>query len=165
MPSTYTPIATSTVVGSATATITFSSIPSTYTDLILVLNGATAGSIRDAIVRFNSDSGTNYSLTEIKGDGSSATSSRASNITSAFFGYNSAITTAFESVNIMHIQNYSNTTTYKTAIARANTISRYVSATVNLWRSTSAINTVAVTISGGNYAAGSMLTLYGVKSA
>ena len=162
---TYEAIATNTVSGSSTTTITFSSIPSTYTDLILVLNAATGSSVRDAIVRFNSDSGTNYSNTDLKGSGSTATSTRDSNSNAAYFGWATAITTSFESINIMHIQNYSNTTTYKTALARGNTASRYVSTTVNLWRSTSAINTITCIANGDNFAAGSTLSLYGIKAA
>ena len=43
MASTYTPIASSTVTGSSTTTVTFSSIPATYTDLIVVSNYKSAG--------------------------------------------------------------------------------------------------------------------------
>jgi hypothetical protein len=74
MAPTYEPIATTTL-GTAAASITFSSIPATYTDLRLVVV-AKAVSASTLDVRFNNDSGTNYSKTEISGDGSSAVSFR-----------------------------------------------------------------------------------------
>ena len=75
--STYTPIATTTASGSASS-VTFSSIPSTYTDLVIVADILGAASTADAVLRFNSDTTSNYSETVIRGDGSSAASARYS---------------------------------------------------------------------------------------
>ncbi len=75
MPTTYEPIATTTL-GSAAATITFSTIPATYTDLRVVWVG-TVTVADSAGMRFNSDSGTNYSRTVLQGDGSAASSNRS----------------------------------------------------------------------------------------
>jgi len=61
MPATYEPIATTTL-GSAAATITFSSIPATYTDLVIVFAGTATANL-NPLMSFNSDSGTNYSTT------------------------------------------------------------------------------------------------------
>ena len=75
MPATYEPIATTTL-SSAASTITFSSISGSYTDVRIVLVGtheATATTIR---MQVNSDTGTNYSYTELVGDGATATSGR-----------------------------------------------------------------------------------------
>jgi len=60
MPSTYTPIATNTLASVSTG-VTFSSIPSTYTDLVLVINYRLDGTGTGAAgaLRFNSDSGSN----------------------------------------------------------------------------------------------------------
>jgi hypothetical protein len=63
---------------------------------------------------------------------------------------------------ITHIMNYSNTTTYKTTVARSNNPARIVDFYINMWRSTSAISTVAFT---GNFATGSSFSLYGIKAA
>ena len=61
--STYTPIATTTGTGSS-GTITFTSIPSTYTDLRIILNGTeTNATLYEFDMRYNNDSGNNYSLT------------------------------------------------------------------------------------------------------
>jgi len=82
MASTYTPIATTTASGSS-GTITFSGISGSYTDLILIYaakdgNSSTEG---NANIQFNSDTGSNYSYTNLYGNGSSAGSSRASSTT------------------------------------------------------------------------------------
>ena len=74
--STEVAIATQTL-GSATASITFSSIPSTYTDLRIVFSG-TGATVLNLKVRFNGDSASNYSQTNLQGLGYSVQSSRAS---------------------------------------------------------------------------------------
>ncbi len=75
MPATYEKIATTTL-GSSSATITFSSIGSGYTDLRIVLTAKGTAGAGNSAVRFNNDSATNYSSTFLGGDGSSATSQR-----------------------------------------------------------------------------------------
>ena len=166
MPSTYTPIATTTL-GSAAATVTFSSISGTYTDLILVMSARMAGGGGASSIQaqFNSDTGSNYSFTLITGDGSSASSSRASSQTQAAVGL--ATDAAGEwSSNIVQVMNYSNTTTNKTVLARAGIAGDRTRAIVSLWRSTSAITSILIINNGSvNFVAGSTFTLYGVKSA
>ena len=161
MPNTYEPIATTTL-GSAQATVTISSIPSTYTDLILVCNvKRTAGS--DIEVQLNGDTGSNYSFTYLYGTGSAVGSGRTSNQTKANIGY--AASTNF-TTQIVQFMNYSNTTTNKTFIARNSPgDSGDVSAIVNLYRSTSAISSILLDPNSGNFATGSTFTLYGVKNA
>ena len=78
MPATYQPIETQTVSGTSTSTVTFSSIPQTYTDLVLV-SAITQSADVSNYLRFNSDTGTNYSRTRLVGTGSSATSVRGTN--------------------------------------------------------------------------------------
>ena len=169
MASTYTPIATYTVSGSAVASYTFSSIPSTYTDLILVssVRSTDNNDGDDLKGTFNSDTGTNYSWTQIYGDGSSAASNRGSN--SAFmkigiYAGNSTAAGTFSSC-VTHIQNYANTTTYKTNLVRRDIATAYTVAVVNMWRSTSAINSITLSCAVGNIAVGSTFTLYGIASA
>jgi hypothetical protein len=159
--STYTPIATTTVSGTSTSSVSFSSF-SGYTDLILVINGS-VGSNCGLQMKFNSDSGSNYSFTRITGDGSSATSDRSSNATFMELGY--YLSTA-QNMNVIHIMNYSNSTTYKTVLNRAsaNTANIGAQAYAELWRSTAAITSLAVTASG-NYSNGTTFTLYGIAAA
>lgn len=164
MPSTYTPIATQTL-GSAASTVTFSSISSAYTDLILIATPQSASGTTSLDIQFNGDTGTNYSLTYLYGDGSGAYSGRASNNAVANGG--TAVSTASTFlVNTVQIMNYSNTTTYKSLLTRANNTAGNVLTSVSMWRNTAAISTILLKLaSGSNFATGSTFTLYGVKSA
>ena len=155
--STYTPIATTTL-GSATTSYTFSSIPSTYTDLVLVVSVLGNGP-QYARYRFNGDTGTNYSYTVISGDGTSATSSRATSAAGLNMGLNNT-----NAMNILNVMNYANTTTYKTALARRGDASFGLDQYVGLWRSTAAINSIEF-YSPNNLNAGTTLTLYGISCA
>ena len=160
---TYTPIQTTTL-GSAAASYTFSSIPSTYTDLILVVTaGNSTGANYSGTIQFNGDTGTNYSYTEVYTSGSSAFSYRATNSNNIFcIRTNSTLTAA---PSIIQVQNYSNTTTYKTALARAGT-NDTIEMVVGLWRSTSVINSIKVlSESPTNFIVGSTFTLYGIAAA
>ena len=163
--STYTPIATTTVSGSSTTTYTFSSIPSTYTDLILVSSAQMSGTGTTGSFRFNGDTGSNYSFTYLYGNGTSAASGRQSNQTAGIWdSWADRLSNTMFETDILHIMNYSNTTTYKTALSRSNS-SVTTEAAVNLWRSTAAINSLTVYISTGNFVAGSTFTLYGIQAA
>jgi hypothetical protein len=157
---TYTQIA-STTLGSAASSVTFSSIAGTYTDLVLVFNGTgTAGTT--AALQFNSDTGSNYSNTYVLGDGTSASSGRASSLTSTYLFY-PATTIGTATINIM---NYSNATTFKTALCRWSTTGNYALASVGLWRGTiAAINSVTVLTVSSTFAAGSTFNLYGITAA
>jgi len=162
MPITYESIATNTL-GSATATVTFSSISGSYTDLVVVIDGTTASTFTQLQMRINGDTGTTYSTTYLWGTGSAAVSDRDSNISGAM---NPGFLGTGQGNNTFHIQNYSNTTTYKTVLARSSVPGNRVAATVNLWRSTAAITEIRFNlISAENFASGSTFTLYGIKSA
>ena len=165
--STYTPLATNTLSSTATS-VTFSSISGSYTDLVLVVTAKVGvGSSNNYLTIGNGtvDTGANYSRTKLSGDGSSATSARNTAATGAFLDvYGDSNSTQFDSVQFAHIMNYSNTTTYKTILCRANRAGSGVDAVVNLWRSTAAINIITVN-STGTYAIGSTFTLYGIAAA
>lgn len=166
--STYTPLATTTL-GSATASVTFSSISGAYTDLVLVISPASSAQ-KDVDIRLNGDTGTNYSRTVLTGNGTSAASSRTTSDASAYITYYAATnTTLGNSVFIVNFMNYSNTTTYKTMLARANNASTGVDAAVALWRNTAAITSIQVGPNlqqGTNtWSTGSTFTLYGIVAA
>lgn len=166
MAKTYEPIATQTLA-SATATVTFSSIAATYTDLRLIITAKDGSSSLSgaALLRFNSDSSTNYSFTNLYGDGTTAGSSRASSQTSGdiLVTGNSASNFGISTVDIF---NYANTTTFKTFISRGNTVEAFTNARVYLWRKTpEAINTISLTSGTSNWNIGSTFTLYGIKAA
>jgi hypothetical protein len=167
MPATYEPIATTTL-GSSAVSYTFSSIPTTYTDLRLVLIGAITSAGQDFYFQVGNgsvDTGTNYSTTFLHGNGTAVGSSRLNTRNQGYFDWSGQSTTAGNSMVTADFMNYSNTTTFKTVLSRTGTASISTEAVVNLWRSTSAINTVKIFASGGNLQAGSMLTLYGIKAA
>jgi hypothetical protein len=159
---TYFPIATQTL-GSAVADITFSSIPATYTDIIV---SAQVRSPSYTIgVRFNGDTGSNYSFTYIRGTGSAATSSRSSNTTNMEFIV-PIDTDPDRGAAIIQIQNYSNTTTNKTALFRNGWGTSELYASAQMWRNTAAINSITFRVAGsGNMPVGSTFTLYGIEYA
>jgi hypothetical protein len=96
------------------------------------------------------------------GDGSTASSGRNSNQTLAYIAGSSSNTTPV--LSITQIQNYSNSTTYKTLLSRTSDPTLLTQATVSLWRSTSAITSLVIA-SNGNISTGSTFTLYGIAAA
>ena len=161
--STYTPIATTTL-GSAASSYTFSSIPSTYTDLVVMIQSIDSNNATPQM-QFNNDTATNYSNTSLYGNGTSAASGRNSNTTSIYLDDQLTASTTNPSIIIINVQNYANTTTYKTAILRDNR-NGGIMANVGLWRSTSAINRIDFTRGGGGtFNTGSTFTLYGIAAA
>jgi hypothetical protein len=171
MASTYEPIATTTL-GSAAATITFSSISSAYTDLVLVtlLQVDNYNGWGTANIRFNSDTGTNYSDTHLGGDGSTASSARNTSTTSIFnnvgvMGASTPSNTfALSKVNIFSYAGSTNKTTLSEYSADNNG-SGSVYRSVGLWRNTSAITSISLVLSSGNFKANSTATLYGILKA
>ena len=158
---TYTPIASYTFSSNATS-YTFNSVPSTYTDLVLVLAGNASASNSAYTLQFNGDTASNYSSTYIYGNGSSATSGRP-------YGTEMNIGNTDQTNNqttIISIQDYSNTTTYKTVISKGGGTGVGALAYVGLWRGTpAAINSIKVGINTGTINTGSTFTLYGIANA
>jgi hypothetical protein len=164
--STYTPIASHTL-GSATSTLMFSSIPQGYTDLVLTVSNVKhsysgSDTVRDNVAQFNGDNGSNYSVTMLYGDGSTAGTLRSSNINAINVDYPMASASTTGHI-ILNIQNYSNSTTYKTVLARTATSTR-ASAFATLWRNTAAITSINVGASGSyTMSAGTVISLYGIQ--
>ena len=157
----------STTLGSAAASVTFSSIPATYTDLVVVVAASPSAADYMGYGELNSDTGSNYSETLLYGTGSVAGSARETSRPNLYFGnWTTQYTTSSKVIYIINIMNYSNTTTYKTLLSRASDSTTEVNAVVNLWRSTAAINSFKIYLGGsGNYIAGSTFTLYGILAA
>jgi hypothetical protein len=166
---TYEAIATTTL-GSASATVTFSSISSSYTDLRVVANvvpvnnGAAYLGVR--VGNGSLDTGSNYSFTQLYGTGSAAGSVRETNVTLWEFE-GSQFQSSSPFTFLVDVQNYSNTTTNKTVLARSSRADTIVRQSVGLWRSTSAINTLSlyVTTSNASFGIGSTFSLYGIAAA
>lgn len=160
---TYEPIATNTL-SSATQTVTFSSIPQTYTDLVLVTNIGDDGSSSNTQIRFNSDSSSNYSYIYMAGNGTTAASGRYSNQPQIIIDNYSYPITTITTSQIVQIQNYSNSTTYKTLLARTSTAANATTVVAGLWRNTAAISTIQI-ICQSLFDSGSTFTLYGIAAA
>lgn len=151
------------VLGSSTTSITFTSIPSTYTDLILVVN-AKATSAAWGAFQVNGDTGSNYSQTVLTGSSGGSGSTRNSNQPYAFITYNTGPgASEFDYNAIINFMNYSNSTTFKTMISRANRASGGVDASTNTWRSTAAITSITY-LANNSMVAGSTFTLYGIRA-
>ena len=163
---TYEPIATTTL-GSAASSITFSSIPATYTDLRLVFMVNTTTNSRTSYVRFNSDSGSNYSGTFLEGNGTAASSYGSGSGTSIQL-LNGAASTTQPTFATMDIFSYAGST-FKTSL---NTVSGdlngsgYIFREVYLYRSTTAISTLLITtLNADTFGVGTTATLYGILKA
>lgn len=168
MPSTYTPIATATASGSS-GTVTFSSIPQTYTDLILIIQcGYTSGG-HYAIVRANGDSegNANYGNTYFAGNGSTASSGGNGGLSGFYSSFNLIGNTTLNFISTMQIFNYSNTTTFKTALIRDGLTSGGTETIVACRRTnTNAITSLEIkSTSSSIFASGSTFSLYGIKAA
>jgi len=151
-------------LGSTTSSVTFnvSGTASLYTDLVLVSSALSAGTTQTIMMRFNSDSGNNYSFTYLYGNGTSALTGRASNVSFAVGGTASATNAA---VNIVNIMDYSNATTNKTSIDRRGNASLYTFSDVSLWRNTSAITSISLQPENSqSFATGSTFRLYGIQA-
>ena len=161
MPKTYEPIQTQTL-GTAVPSVTFTSIPQTYTDLVMVFDGTnTTGNNYELYLTFNGDTATNYSETYLQNYNNTSESGRYS--TRARL---QSFKTASTRGNIVaHIMNYSNTTTFKTTLWRYGAAVLFTGVAAGLYRSTSAISSMTFTIESGNISIGSTFTLYGVKAA
>ena len=167
--STYTPIATVTL-GSYN-NVTFSSIPQTYTDLVLVAysNTQQSGSIADVARLVINGGATGLSSTILSGNGSSSTSTRETTTTSGgYLGVRPAFATNLYGAITTHIMNYANSTTYKTIISCAASDSNGSGLTqmiVMTWPSTSAITSLIFGGTGNYPGPGTMVTLYGITAA
>lgn len=166
---TYEPISTTTL-GSATATVTFSSIPQTYTDLVLVIFGANSNADANdtGYMQYNSDTGNNYSDTIVYTNGNTPTSFRATNSNAIGLWTIMGNTDSNRySAIVVNFQDYANTTTYKTTLNRIGTPTGsggWTNMSVGLWRNTNAITSILVG-GGSNWRSGSTFTLYGIKEA
>jgi hypothetical protein len=167
----YESIATVTVGSGGTSTLTFSSIPSTYTHLQIrgISRTNNPGSVDNVVIRFNSDTGTNYSWHQLAGDGSAASSGAETSknyILIGLFPSGSTNSSTFGS-HVIDILDYSN--------ANKNTTARGLSGydlngsgqlvlRSGAWYNTAAITSITITqLTSYNYSANSSFALYGIK--
>lgn len=168
-----------TTLGSDTATITFSSIPSTYQHLqirIMAKNAFTTNrGVSLSRMRMNSDTASNYSYHRLTGDGATAAASGGATQTYIYFmdtnGFGASDNSTF-ATGIIDIHDYASTTKNKTVRSfsgvnqnSATASEQSIGLESGLWISTSAITRLDITSGGGNWKTGSTFALYGIKGA
>ena len=156
-------------LGSSSATISFSSIPSTYKHIQIRFSALFASGGNVASMQFNSDTATNYSWHNIYSGNSTIGAQGSANATSIRVTpqlYGEVAT--YPNVSIIDIIDYANTTKYKTmrSIAGSNdntTTQSGIDLFSGSWRSTSAITSIDITNASVNFQSGSTFALYGIN--
>jgi hypothetical protein len=165
---TYTALATVTL-GSSASSVTFSSIPATYRDLVLISVpvDTAIGTSQSLFVRFNSDSGSNYPFVYMGTDTSGTPLAGAATLTAIVAA---RYDNRQDGMGICRIMDYSATDKHKTTLTTGGMGNRTVSGITTLqaasrWANTSAITSLFIFSElSGNFAAGSRFDLYGIAS-
>jgi hypothetical protein len=162
---TYTALATITL-GSSASSVTFSSIPATYRDLVLVIRGSASANNTFGI-RFNGDTGSNYSYVDAFGRADVSGTVSSANTDSRFLLTVSGAFGAGDHQFITQIMDYSATDKHKTGLTR-NALSGSSFPGVGMiaarWANTAAITSIAVLPGAGSMNTGTTLSLYGIAS-
>ena len=148
----------------SSGTISFTSIPATYTHLQLRITARTDGSGASTLMRFNSDSGSNYVLHYLYSGGSGGSLSQTgigANVT------DSAASTGMYSHLIVDLLDYANTNKNKTTRASDSyqAATSYAFMYSGLWLNTAAISTLTFAAVSGNFTTASRFSLYGIRGA
>ena len=160
-------------LGSAAASVTFSSIPAGYTDLVLRISARSdrATDTQSIFLKFNGDgTTTKYSRTTVNGDGVNASSARQTNAATVvipFITGTTATANTFNNVEL-YIPNYAGSTNkpYSAVGAPENNyyLVEYIEGVAGLYRETAAISSIQFTLPSGNFVSGSSFYLYGLRS-
>jgi hypothetical protein len=168
MANTYTLIASNTLSSSA-ATVTFSSIPGTYTDLVLRISTRVDFATLDSnvLIRFNGDTASNYSTTWLYGNGANAFSGRlgTTRIIGASMTEGTSATSNTFAIAEIYIPSYTASQHKQIGMDSAtenNATTAYRAVDAALWRSTAAITSIE--LDGSNFVSGSSFFLYGIKN-
>ena len=159
---TYEPIATTAL--SSFTTATYSSL-SGYTDIRIVAVGIGSTSSSYFCLRFNGDTGANYSRVRLYGDGTSAGSALTTGDTSIFLNNQSTLQTQ-PGLVIADVFSYGGSTkkTVLSQVAQDKNGSGSTERIVALWNNTAAITSITIFTPGGTISSG-QITLYGIKAA
>lgn len=154
-------ISTQTLATTA-ASVTFSSIPATYTDLVLVYSGRSSTTNAYITIAFNGDSSS--SMRELTGSGTAAASyGPATTANGGWISISTGTTNTFASVNC-YIPNYTSTANkaYSVdSVTENNAAAATQRIMAGLWSGTTAVTSIALT-AGTSFTAGSMFSLYGL---
>jgi len=158
-------IATYAVTSGTTSTITFSSIPSTFQHLQIRGYVITTSSGASPRIRFNSDSGSNYSQHQIYGDGGGAASTGSGSQTFASIAITNGATTS-PTVDVVDILDYSNSnknTTVRSLGGYDANGSGYVTFRSDGWFNTAVVTTIELTLTAGSFDTNTRFALYGIR--
>jgi hypothetical protein len=164
----YDSIATVTVGSGGVASISFTSIPSTYTHLQIRYTSRNAAVSDTVFARFNSDTGSNYNWHSLRGSGSAASAVASSSTTQMempWSSYSGTTANAF-GVAVVDILDYANTnknTTMRSLGGADLNGSGYIFFESGLWRNTAAVSTILIYPETGSFAEYSSFALYGIK--
>jgi hypothetical protein len=172
----YESIASASGTGSS-GTITFSSIPSTYTSLqvrAISKTSTAVDGVNSSLIRLNGDSGTNYAYHALYGDGTTASAQGVATQNSGAIYYSSVLSgtnnTNMVGTLILDLHDYASTSRYKTlrtlggGETNGNGTS-YVALTSSLWQSTAAVSSISFITVSGNWTTQTQFALYGIKGA
>ena len=169
MADTYTLIEKIAVGAAGASSVTFTSIPQTYTDLKIVTSARTTSAIAEDFLyaRFNADSGSNYTLRLLRGNGSTVASGTITSGTYAYVGQieGTSNTASTFTNSECYIPNYtsSNQKSYSTdTVAENNATSTYEAIIAGIWTGTAAISSIVLTPAQGNFTQYSTFYLYGI---
>lgn len=165
LPGDYESIATTIVGAGGASSVTFSSIPSTFTHLQIRYINRNTTAIDSLIIRFNSDTGSNYVRHKLSGDGSSASAAAATSSTYMASADYPAGTSTF-GAGVIDVLDYANTNKYKTMRLLAGydaNGSGIIDLRSNLWQSTSAVTRIDITSNSNLFAQYSHFALYGIR--
>jgi len=169
MATTYQLIASSTVGAGGAASIDFTGIPNTYTDLVIFCSARNTSNGSGLYLRFNGGN-SNYSTRELEGNGASAYSS--SNTAGTSYGFcgsisNSSTTANTFGNNFIYIPNYagSNNKSYSAdGVGETNGTTVYADLIAGLWSNTAAITQVTLYPSLNTFAQYTTAYLYGISN-
>lgn len=173
MPATYNLIARN-VLTTAAASVTFSAIPATFTDLVLSVSARSdrndGAQGQNIFMGFNGNSSSVYSLTFLRGNGSVVSTGRSTDSTrlsQTYIPMAGILANTFNSNNY-YFANYASSTSkvisgFAAVENNAATV-EFLSITANLFRSNSAISSIELTLPSGNFVSSSSFYLYGIKN-
>lgn len=159
----------STSLSSSAASVTFSAIPATYADLVLQVSARTANATANdnLVLKLNSDTGANYSVTRLYGNGSTATSNTNTNMLGGFINANTSTSSTFGNTEI-YIPKYGSTANKPIStfsVAENNATAAITNVNAMLYRNSSALTSIEITASSAsNFQSGSTFWLYGIKN-
>jgi hypothetical protein len=150
-------------LGSTSNSVTFSSIPSIYRDLVIVINGQISSNSSITYI-YNGDTGANYASVDMRG----ATFGTAS-FGATSRNYNDTAYNNFDANTRIGIRaeiyDYAQTNKHKSSLVRSNgtLTDGMVIAMTNRWANTAAITSITINTTAGSFAIGSTFALYGIQ--